>query len=219
MTEKSSLCRCPHCGTSLRVSSLSTQPAPSPTTFESVAAGVSVTDQPPPDAYRHGFWDSDGIKYTMAGIFAAIVIVFVGWWFEADTSTAGVIAAAVAIGFGVGLHVLKLWWWKPAPPEPAEKSITFRGTFRNSDDGTLHLDEIDTSGIPAAKLIVFCQALMDADFRWIGRPKAKLYYGVTRGQHEKIRHQFDQLMYLHDDGRLTSRGRLFVRKIAAYGEK
>jgi len=218
MAQKSSLCRCPHCGESLRLSSLAQSSAP--TTFESTSAGVSAWSQPPPpDAYHHGFWDSDGIKYTLAGGFAALVILVAGWWFEADSSLAGVAAAITALAFGVGLHVLKLYWWSPAQPEPTETSVTFRGEFRNSDDGTYHIDELDTDGINHQKLIVFCQALMDNGFRWIGRPKAKLYYGVTRGQHEKIRLQFDELLYLHPDGRLTSRGRLFVRKIASYAGK
>lgn len=98
--------RCPHCDKPHRVKV--------PTTFETAAEmGIvsSVVQR------TVGFWASDGITYSMMGVFGGLLT----WW--AVGPTAGVVAAFCV---GLGLHTLKIFAHAPKPSSSAPTPITVR---------------------------------------------------------------------------------------------
>jgi len=126
-------------------------------------------------------------------------------------------AATVGITLTATLAGIKAWRGTLRPgSEPKSDEIIFKGEFIDRDTGTIHFDEISDTSIKPPTLVKFCAAVENNGFVWVGRPRAKLQYNISRSQHERIRAAFDDLGYIRDDNQITGRGRLFVRKVAAH---
>lgn len=217
----SSIARCPHCRKSIKLQAMGS-PLGKQSPFESNAislhsAAATSLDfgDVEPIVEQKSFWASDGATYSVSGIFAALVILLYGWY--ADMEYVGLVAAMVAVGAGIGLHILKIWIHRPwRPTAPKTDKITFRGEFTNKDDGTMYLDDFEDDKIQPAQLIKLCKAIEANNFKWVGRPTARIKWGVSRTQHARIAAQFHFLNYIKDDGSLIFRGRAFVRQCAAH---
>lgn len=150
---------------------------------------------------------------------ALFVIVLGGltavpWIFGAP----GWLAAGCGVCVTSVLAGIKAWRGSFATLPQSDDSMTIKGEFTNADDGTLHLDEITDKDILPQALKAMCKAIEQNDFAWVGRPTAKLKYGVSRTQHARIRAQFEHLGYIvtqNGQDHVNGRGRLFVRKLAA----
>lgn len=129
----------------------------------------------------------------------------------------GWVAALCGVGITSLLAGIKAWRGSlSVKTNDAGGAVTIKGEFTNADDGTIHLDEIIDTEIDHKALVRLCQAIEANDFVWVGRPTAKLKWGVGRAQHTRIRYELERLNYIvskNGQDQLNGRGRLFVRKI------
>lgn len=137
-------------------------------------------------------------------------------------------APAVGISITAALAGIKAWRGSLLPaegPEAPEPNVLIKGEFHALDERTVYIDEITDKDIRYSNLKRLCEAVANnidpqtKEMIWLGRPSARLKAGVKRTQYERIRAEFQRLNYLMDgeNGKTVvgSRGRLFVRRVAA----
>ncbi len=172
-------------------------------TFEHTSPGPLVDSGPMSDAVLFA---------TVLGGFTAVAWLLPGpdW-----------LAPSVGLSITATLAGLKAWRGSilPSSESPPDNSgVLLKGEFTNTNDGTIHLDEINNDKILISALIKTCVAVRKNNFVWMGRGKMKRVAGVGRTQYELIREEFYTLNYFKDAERglvvMTGRGRLFIHKVA-----
>lgn len=130
----------------------------------------------------------------------------------------GLWAALTSVGITSTLAAIKARYGQFIPDISENEGVLVKGEF-TSTEGTIYLDEIQDDKIIMSALVKICKAVQSNDFVWMGRGLIKLKTNVGRTQYERIRTEFYRLNYFKDGegGKIlmTSRGRLFVRKVAA----
>jgi len=215
---KSTVTRCPGCGAPLQVSTIGPG-SPEPATFEQSAASIATGGSAPVTSHRHSFWDSSGIRFGVAGVFAAVVVLFVGWFFELDRNFIGAAAALLALLAGVGLHILELFWHKPPAQmaAPEADSVTIRIEQRGTDEnknGWL-LEQIEDQSITLADLRAVATAVAGGSN--FSRPALCSRAGISQSKYHKVKTEFLRLNFCYDAPgnrtELLRAGRAFLRQI------
>ena len=155
-----------------------------------------------------------GLFVVVLGASSAMVLVANGpGWLSA------------VVGIGSGLIVASVRAWRSGVPDTdkiPEAEVVVRGEFK-SIEGTIHYDEITDRKIKLRSLQAVSRAVINNGFEWMGRPTMMVKAGISRGQYDLIRAQFQQLNYFRDgEGNkveMSSRGRLFVRKVFEFDRR
>jgi len=215
---KSTVCRCPGCGAPLQVSAIGPG-EPEPATFEQTAASIAAGGSAPAPSYRHSFWDSSGIRFGVAGVFAAVVVLLAGWWFELDRNLIGAAAALLALLAGVGLHILELFWHKPAAqmaaPEADHVTIRIEQRGTNENERGIILETIEDQTITLADLRAIAGAVAAGSN--FSRPALCSRAGISQTKYHKVKNEFERLNFCYtapgNRTELLRAGRAFLRKV------
>jgi len=216
---RSTVTRCPGCGAPLQMSAIGPG-SPEPATFEQTAASIATgVNTAPATSHRHSFWDSSGIRFAVAGVFAAVVVLLVGWWFSLDQSIIGAVAALLALAAGVGLHILELFWHKPAAQmaTPEADRVTIRIEQRGTDENErgIILERIEDQSITLADLRAIAGAVAAGSN--FSRPALCSRAGISQSKYRKVKNEFLRLNFCYDAPgnrtELLRAGKAFLRKI------
>lgn len=190
--------------------------------LQSVARGFGSEPGPVTHVERHeetrSFWASDGITYTIAGLFAGGVVLVYTWSYDLG---GGAWVAGVALAAGLGLHIFKIVLHRPynpnpEPTKPGKQTIAVEISERQGQNIHTTLDEIQDESITIDELRRVAVAWSEGTpfSREPMRKAAKLSQPKMR----KIKKEFELLnMCFTDKGNrthLTLRGKAVLRKLA-----
>lgn len=198
---------CPHCGQQFPLKKAFQHTA----TFEQSAA--LVDDNPPP---RLSFWQSDGAVYSLAAATTGAFTLLAGGWYELEY--AGLAAASLAVGVGIGLHVLKILLHAPARPslpKPDTVTIKIQQTGTDENPHGIKLDQIQDGKISLEDLRRVAGAIRAGHN--FSRQALGVHARISQSKYSRIKSEFERLDFCHTDRAnkttLTRAGRLFLWQI------
>ena len=166
---------------------------------------------------KKSFWASDGVTYSLAGLFAGGIAWLVMWLVEWP------VVPAVIIGFmvGVGLHVLKILTHAPArpaaPSQPKTKKIKIEVEAWSEDKRHAILNELDER-ITLADLKKAAQAAILTGPQTIISREGLTSLGLSQPKARLILNELKRLNFAHTNAQnrtiLSLRGQAFLRKVS-----
>ncbi len=191
--------------------------------LQSVARGFGSEPEPVTHVERHeetrSFWASDGITYTIAGLFAGGVVLVYTWSYDLG---GGAWVAGVALAAGLGLHIFKIVLHRPYNPNPEPKAggkqiISFEIHERQGQNIHTDLFEIQDESITIEDLrsiaVAWCDGVSFA------REPMNKEAGVSQPKFRKIKKELEGQNMCYTDKanktHLTLRGKAALRKLAA----
>jgi len=199
---------CPHCDKPIKLS----KGLP---TFESTAPFDYGPEAEPPEI-RRNLWASDGVTYSIAGVFVGATLLSFSWWYNLD---AGVFIAGGALFTGVGLHILKLILYRPRPASAdpvASGQTTIKVEHWDQERGHVTLNEFQDKRITLSLLKTVAKAIIVDEVNF-SKPQLTKYSGISQRRYDILKSEFYRLNFCYTDKanrtHLLRSGRAFLRTV------